>query len=215
MEKTPQPVVAAAFPKHAEENLLLDNFDGFLDVMMRLVDVLQSTLLEALGEGIVFFLGDVAVSFVDELECPVQAAAPIKVRVDRWIIVEVLSVIDRGFLDLFNGVVDFVNGFLFLFSQLPAVRALQVSPRLPEIGERVQIGRMLAWRRRLCRVVRGQKQQQCKNREQKLVGAFHRVIHSSLHEIGLQAICFAGPRTRSALSSCKAAGDVQPGFLRT
>lgn len=47
---------------------LLDEVNGFLDVFVGLVDVLESALLEALGRDIVFFLGDVVVGFVDEFE---------------------------------------------------------------------------------------------------------------------------------------------------
>jgi hypothetical protein len=57
---------------------LLDDVNRFLDVVVRLVDVFESALLETLGEGIVFFLGDIAVGFVNEFQCPVETAAPVE-----------------------------------------------------------------------------------------------------------------------------------------
>jgi hypothetical protein len=41
-----------------------DDFDGFFDVMMGFVDVLQSALLQALRGGVVFFLSHIVVRLV-------------------------------------------------------------------------------------------------------------------------------------------------------
>jgi hypothetical protein len=65
-------------------------------------------------------------------------------------IVQILSVIDGSFLDFVDGVIDFVDGFLFLFLEFPAIGALQMSARVAKIGERMQIRRMLARRRGRC-----------------------------------------------------------------
>jgi len=95
--------------------------------------MLESALLESLGRGIVFFLGNVVVGFVDEFQCPVETAAPVEASVNRRMIVEVLAVIDGGLLDFVDGFIDFVNGFLFLFTQFAAVGALEMGACVTEV----------------------------------------------------------------------------------
>jgi hypothetical protein len=60
-----------------------------------------------------------------------QAARPIHVRIDFLVMVYVLAVVNRGVLDFINGVVNFVNGFLFLFASPPpkCARASRKSER--------------------------------------------------------------------------------------
>jgi hypothetical protein len=111
----------------ADELCLADYFDGFLHVVMSLVDVVQGALLEALSEAVVFFAGDVVVRLVEQFGGAAETAAPLEVSVDWRVIVQVLAVFDGGLLDLGDGVIDFVDGFLFLITQFPAVGALQVS----------------------------------------------------------------------------------------
>jgi hypothetical protein len=106
---------------------LANDLDGFLDVAVSLVDVLEGALLKTLGESVVFFLRDIVVSFVEQFDRAVQAAGPVHAGIDGRVIVDVFAVIDGGFLDFRDGVVDFVNGFLFLLAQFPAVGALQMS----------------------------------------------------------------------------------------
>jgi hypothetical protein len=61
---------AAGWPRRGE-NLsrkgdcrLADDLDGFFDVAMSLVDVLEGASLQTLGEPIVFFLGNIVVRLV-------------------------------------------------------------------------------------------------------------------------------------------------------
>jgi hypothetical protein len=55
-----------------------------------------------------------------------QAARPIEFGVNRRVVVEVLSVINRSFLDLANGLVDSIDRFSFLFPQFSGIEALQM-----------------------------------------------------------------------------------------
>jgi len=105
----------------------------FLDVVVRLVDVFKCALLEALGEGIVFFLGNVIVGLVHEFERTVETAAPVEASVNREMIVEILAVVDGSFLDFVDGFIDFVYGLLFLITQFPAIRALKMGACVTEI----------------------------------------------------------------------------------
>ena len=102
--------------------------DGFFYVMMGPVDMFQGAMLETLSKCVVLFLGNVAMGFVDQFEGAVKTAGPIHVRVDRRMIIKVLAVVDGSLLDLIDGVIDIVNGFPFLLTQLSAVRALQMRP---------------------------------------------------------------------------------------
>jgi hypothetical protein len=117
--------------------------NGFFDVMMGLVDVHDGSRLQALGEGVVLFLSDVTMGFVDQFEGAVKAAGPIHVSVDRRMIVDVLTVVDGSFLDFVDGIVDFVDGQFFVFAELAAVRMLKVRSRMAQILQGVDIGRML------------------------------------------------------------------------
>ena len=103
-------------------------------MFVRLVDVHEGALLKALGRGVVFFLGDVAVGFVDEFEGTVETAAPIEAGVNCGMIVEILAVVDGGLFDFVDGLIDFVNGFLFLLAQFAAIGVLQMGACMAEIG---------------------------------------------------------------------------------
>jgi hypothetical protein len=167
---------------------LLDDVNGFLDVVVRLVDVFESALLETLGEGVVFFLGHIVVGFVDEFESPVETAAPIETCVNRRMIVDVLAVVDGGFLDFVDGLINFVDGMLFLVTQFTAVGTLQMSASVAEIGQCVKIRWMLSRRLRLCRSENNRRnnEQERGNNKQQLTKAFHRASGSYSSEINLQ-----------------------------
>jgi hypothetical protein len=117
-----------------QKTWLAKNLNGFLDVAVGLVDVFEGALLETLCEAVVFFLRDVAVSFVEQFDGAAQAARPVHASVNRRVIVDIFSVVDGGFLDFGDGVVDFVDGLLFLLAQFPAVGALQMSASLAQIA---------------------------------------------------------------------------------
>ena len=116
------------------------NGQGFVDVVMRTIDVLENASLEAAGFGIVFFLRYVVMGLVQEVAGLVQVSAPGQVRVDRFMLVDVFAIVDRGFLDFIDGVVDFFDGLTLFNVNRAAVRTmLEMGPRVPQIGESVEL----------------------------------------------------------------------------
>src|SRR5580700_7988113 len=101
-------------------------------------------------------------------------------------IVQILAVVDGGFLNFVDGFIDFVNGLLFLFTQFASIGALQMGACVAEIRQSVKIRRMLPRRLRLCRDKRRRKEQYCKNSEHQLVEAFHLTYGSCSNEIDLR-----------------------------
>jgi hypothetical protein len=159
----------------AEKLRLANDFDGFFDVAVGLVDVLEGALLETLREGVVFFPRDIVVCFVEQFDCAVQTTGPVHAGIDGHVIVDVFAVIDGGFLDFGDGVVDFVDGFLFLLAQFAVIGALQMSAGVAQIGERVEISRVFTRSRGLGRDVRGNKQQRGESSKGKFAQDFHRL----------------------------------------
>src|SRR5579862_681513 len=101
--------------------------------MMRFVDVLQSALLETLSKGVVLFLSDVIVGLVQELQSPGETAAPIHLRIDGRMIVQILAIVDGGLLVFVDGIVDFMKSFFLLLFQFAAIGTLQMSACVPKI----------------------------------------------------------------------------------
>jgi hypothetical protein len=67
-EKSAAVLAAAPIKRYklgADSFSLADQVDGFLHVVMSLVDVVQGALLETLSEAVVFFAGDVVVRLVE------------------------------------------------------------------------------------------------------------------------------------------------------
>jgi len=111
------------------------NGQGFVDVVMRTIDVLENASLEAAGFGIVFFLRYVVMGLVQEVAGLVQVSAPGQVRVDRFMLVDVFAIVDRGFLDFIDGVINLLDGVLFFDVDGGAIGAmLQVGPGVAQIG---------------------------------------------------------------------------------
>jgi len=110
------------------------------------VNVTQGALLEALGKCIVFFSFDVLVSFLEKLLGAVEAAGVVETSVDRWMIVEVLAIVDCGFLNFRDGIVNGVNGFLLLVPEFAAVMTLEMSASVAKIRQRVKISGMFPLR---------------------------------------------------------------------
>jgi len=159
---------------------LLDDLNGFLDVVVSPVNVIQGALLEALRKCIVFLPRDVIMGLADKLERLVQASAPVEVDVDGGMVVDVFAIVDRSALDFSNGFVDLMNGLFFLIVQFAATRALQVGARVTKIGKRVQIGRMIRCGRGFGGAVGGHKDQQgedCENQFRR-VYELHRFLSS-------------------------------------
>ena len=162
--------------------------DGFLDVAMSFIDVMDGSRLKTLCKGVVLFLGNVAVGFVDEFESPVETAAPVETCIHGRMILDILPIIDRGFLDFVDGLIDFVDGMLFLVTQFTAVGALQMGASVAEIRQSVKIRWMLSRRLRLCRSENDRRNDKQKhgNNKQQLAKAFHRASGSYSNEVNLQ-----------------------------
>jgi hypothetical protein len=154
-------------------------------VFVRLVDMFESALLEALGEGVVFLLGDIVVSLIDEFECTVETTAPIEARVNGWMIVQVLAVVDGSLLDFVDGFIDFVNGFLFLLTQFAAIGTLEMGASVTQIGQSVKIRGMLLRRLRLRGNGRRNEEQKRKECVHQFAKAFHRTSGSYSNEFDL------------------------------
>jgi hypothetical protein len=90
-----------------------DDADALVHVVNGAVDVAESALLQALGELVVFFLGDVAMGFLEKFLGAMQAAGIVEAGIDRRMVVQVFAIIDGRFLDFRDGVVNGVDGFLF------------------------------------------------------------------------------------------------------
>ena len=117
-----------------------------IDHAVRFIDVVEGAIAQSTHCRIIFFAGDIVVRFIQQFHRAVVSAGPVHMRIDRRMIVQILAVVDRGALDLSNGFVDFFNGVLFLFVHVMRWRqVLQVSARVPQIAQRVQISRMPSW----------------------------------------------------------------------
>jgi hypothetical protein len=126
-----------------------DDADGFADFVLGAIDVAKGTLLQALSEGVVFFVSDVLVSLAEQLLGAMQTARVIEAGINRRMIVQVLTIIDRGLLDFSNSSVDLIDGFLFFAAQVTALAVLKMSASVTKISQSVKIGRMFALRTRI------------------------------------------------------------------
>jgi hypothetical protein len=114
-----------------------------IDDAMGFVDVVQGSIAKTAHGRIIFFTGDVVVSFIQEFHGAVKAAVAVHVRIDRRMIVQVLAVVNRSPLDFIDGFVDLVDGVFFFFIHVMGWRQVfEMSARMAEIGERVQVSRM-------------------------------------------------------------------------
>ena len=120
---------------------------GFINVTVRPVDVLQHASLEAAGFGIVFFLGDIVMGLIEEVTGLVQVTAPGQVSVDRFVLLDIFAVVDGRFLNFIDGVVDFFDGLTLFGVNRSAVGAmLQMGPGVAQVGESVDVRRMTTLR---------------------------------------------------------------------
>ena len=98
-----------------------DDADTLVHFVNGLVDVSRRALLQALRVAVVLFAGDVLVGLFEQVLGAVQAARVVETSINRRMVVQILAVIDRGFLDFVDCVVDRVDGFLFLVAKFAAV----------------------------------------------------------------------------------------------
>jgi hypothetical protein len=117
--------------------------DQVIDDAMRFVDVMKGTIPKPPHGRVIFFPGDVIVSFIEQFHRAVKAAGAVHPYVDWRMIVQILAVVDRSPLNFVDGFIDLVNGVLFFFVHvMGGSQILQMSAGMPQISKRVQICRM-------------------------------------------------------------------------
>jgi hypothetical protein len=114
--------------------------DQVIDDAMGFVDVVNSAIAQTPHCRIIFLARDIVVRFVEQLRRAVVAAGAVHSSIDWRMIVYILAIVNRSVLNLPDGFVDLVNGMLFLFVHvMSGSQVLQVSARMAQIGERVQV----------------------------------------------------------------------------
>jgi hypothetical protein len=114
-----------------------------IDDAMSFIDVVQGSITKTAYGRVIFFSGNVIVSFIQKFHGAVEAAGPVHMRIDRRVIVQVLAVVNRRSFDFVDGFVDLVDGVFFFFVHvMSGCQVFQVSASVAEIGERVQVSRM-------------------------------------------------------------------------
>jgi hypothetical protein len=123
--------------------LVVRLLDQVFDDAVRCVNVLEGAMLQSMGKLVVFFFRDVVMRTVKQFERSVIAASVSEVIIDRRMVVQILAIVNRSSLDLIDGFVDLGNGVIF-FSIHPMgpCLAFQVSARVAQVGEGVQVCRM-------------------------------------------------------------------------
>jgi len=116
----------------------------FLYLMVRIVNVSQRPLLQALRKLVVLFLRDILVCPVQKLQRMAQSPAPIQIGIHWRVIVYVFPVVNRRLLDLFDGGFDLMHSLILFVAQLASVVMLQISARRTQIRQCVQIRRVPA-----------------------------------------------------------------------
>jgi hypothetical protein len=124
----------------------LDDSEGSIDVMDRVVDVLEDASLEASGFGIVFFLGHIVAGLREQVMSFVQTSGPRHMNINRGMVFDILAIVDGGALYLRNGLIDVVNRGALFRAQGATIRALEMSARIAQIRKRMEISRVLSLR---------------------------------------------------------------------
>jgi hypothetical protein len=120
--------------------------DQVFDDAVRFVDVFERAMTQSMGIAVIFFFFDIVTRRVEELEGSMIAASAGQVAVDLRMIVQVFAVINRSLLDLSDSPIDLCDGVIFLSIHAAGPPpTLQMSARVAEVGERVQVGRMPSW----------------------------------------------------------------------
>jgi len=125
---------------------MIRDCDRFVHVMVGAVNMPNHAVTQSARFGIIFFFLEIVMSLVEKLAGIMQASDPGIVRVNRRAVRNVLAVVECGTLDFVDGVVDFFYGGALFSMQRASVGALQMCPRIPQVGKSVQVRRMLALR---------------------------------------------------------------------
>lgn len=121
-----------------------DDANALVDFMNSAIDMAESALLQALREGVVFLVGDILMGFFEELLGAMETASVVETGVDWWMIVQIFAILDGGFLNFVDGIIDSVNGFFFLVTELAAIVMFEMGASGAKIAEGMKISRMLA-----------------------------------------------------------------------
>jgi hypothetical protein len=115
---------------------MIDDAVGFVDVM-------QGAIPKPTDARVIFFACNVIVRFIQQFHGAAEAAGAVHAGIDRWMIVQILAIVNRGVLDLLNGAVNFRDGVFFFFIHVMSGGwVFQMSACVTEIGECVQVSGM-------------------------------------------------------------------------
>src|SRR5271165_816593 len=91
------------------------------------INMTKRALLKTQRKRVFLFMRDVLVSLLKKLFGAVQPPGVLHSGVHRRVIVQVLAIINRSFLDFIDPLVNLVNGFFLLFAKRPTILVLQMS----------------------------------------------------------------------------------------
>jgi len=117
---------------------------AFLDEVLGVADVSVRAVAESVDPArrAVLFAGDIGARLLEELERALQPIPPGR-AIDRLVIVQILAVIDRGLLDLVDRGVDLADRALLVPLDDHVRGPGEERARGAQIGQRVQIGRVV------------------------------------------------------------------------
>jgi hypothetical protein len=118
--------------------------DALVDFVNGAINVAESALLQALRERVVFLVSDILMGFFEELLGAMETASVVETGVDRRMIVQIFAIVDGGFLNFVDGIIDGANGFFFFVTELAAIVTFEMGSSGAKIAEGVKISRMLA-----------------------------------------------------------------------
>jgi len=141
--KRKSPALGRAFSAKGERFLPVILDDQVIDDAAGLIDVMDGAIAQTADGRIIFLAGNIVVRLVEQFQSAVKAASAFHVRIDRRMVIQVFAVINRGVLDFPDGLIDLFDGVLFFaVHMLGRSQLAEVGARVPQVGERMQIGRM-------------------------------------------------------------------------
>ena len=108
----------------------------------RLFNVAQCPVLQPASPTVRLMLVDIVVCAVQQFHRPAQAVGSTPLFIHRRMVVQVLAVVDGGFLD--SRIAASMASTARVRRRPPSIRSLlaQVGPRMPKVGQCVQISGM-------------------------------------------------------------------------
>ena len=108
----------------------------------------QRTIAQTAGKTVVFLFITISPCLAQQFQGAVDAADVVAPEVDRRVVRKLLPVVDRSCLDFANCQIDFSNGHVLVPAELPAAAlAFKLRPRMAEVDQGMQVGRMGGLRR--------------------------------------------------------------------